>query len=510
MAEAYGFEGPTIRLGRPYPEPEEIDTQVEVGIPLGLLNRHGLIAGATGTGKTKTLQLMAEQISAAGCPVFAADMKGDLAGIARPGEASDPVKERVEELDQDWQPVGAPVELMSLTGQEGVALRASVSAFGPDLLSKVMDLNETQTSSLSLIFRFCEEGGLPLIELEDLRAALAYLVGPGKDDLGDLGGVSKATVGVIQRKVSELEGDGGDAFFGEPEFDIAELFATAEDGRGIVSVLDLTGVATQPKLFSTFLMWVLGELFADLPEVGDPDKPELVFFFDEAHLLFDDASDAFLDAVAQTVRLIRSKGVGVFFVTQLPTDLPEEVLSQLGHRVQHAVRAFTPKDARALKAAVDTFPITEHYDLEETLTQLGVGEAAVTVLDERGVPTAVAATRLYAPASRMSPLTEDERDEIIDASELFDKYEEPVDRESAEEMLAAKLAGDRERAAKVRDAAARDRSDDATPRRTRRKTRSTRRRKKSTEEQLLGQATKFLKSRQGQKVVRDLLGMLRR
>ncbi len=510
MAEAYGHDGPTVRLGRPYPEPGAIDTGVEVGIPLGLLNRHGLIAGATGTGKTKTLQLMAEQISAAGCPVFAADMKGDLAGIARPGEASDPVKERVAELAQDWQPQGAPVELMSLTGEEGVALRASVSSFGPDLLSKVMNLNETQASSLSLIFRFCEEGGLPLIELEDLRAALAYLVGPGKDELGDLGGVSKATVGVIQRKVSELEGDGGDIFFGEPEFDISELLATAEDGRGIVSLLDLTGVATQPKLFSTFLMWVLGELFADLPEVGDPDKPELVFFFDEAHLLFDDAPDAFLDAVAQTVRLIRSKGVGVFFVTQLPTDLPEEVLSQLGHRVQHAVRAFTPKDARALKAAVDTFPITEHYDLEETLTQLGVGEAAVTVLDERGVPTAVAATRLYAPASRMAPLTDEERDEIIDTSELFDKYEERVDRESAEEMLAAKLAGDRERAAELREEAVRERPEPSAPRGKRRRSRSTNRRTKSTEEQLLGQATKFLNSRQGQKVVRGLLGMLRR
>ena len=420
MAAGYGFDGPRIHLGRPMAAPgaEPPDTAVDVALPLGFLNRHGLIAGATGTGKTRTLQLIAEQASAAGCPVFAADVKGDLAGIGAPGEASEGVTARASELAHEWEPAGCPVELLSLTGANGVPLRATVTAFGPTLLAKVLGLNETQESSLFLVFRFCDEKGLPLVDLEDLRAALAYLTGPGKAELKAIGGISTATAGVLLRQVSRLEAEGGDAFFGEPEMEIADLIRTAPDGRGIVSVLDLADMGERPALFSTFLMWVLAELFDALPEVGDPEKPVLVFFFDEAHLLFDEASDAFLEAVARTVRLIRSKGVGVFFITQLPTDLPDEVLAQLGHRVQHAVRAFTPKDARALKQAVETFPTTEHYDLAETLQALGVGEAAVTALDPRGVPTPVAATRLYPPASRMAPLTPEERAAAIAASPL--------------------------------------------------------------------------------------------
>ena len=364
MAAGYGFTEPTVRLGRPFVDPAAPDTAVEIAIPLRFLNRHGLIAGATGTGKTRTLQLIAEQVSAAGCAVFAADMKGDLAGVGAAGAADDRLTARATELADVWSPAPCPVELLSLTGADGVAIRATVTEFGPTLLSKVLGLNETQESSLGLIFRFCDEKGLALIDLEDLRAALAYLTGPGKAELKTLGGISSSTAGVLLRKVSQLEAEGGDVFFGEPAFDVADLLRTAPDGRGIVSVLDLVNVARQPALFSTFLMWVLAELFECLPEVGDPERPSLVFFFDEAHLLFDDASDSFLDSVAQTVRLIRSKGVGVFFVTQLPTDVPDEVLAQLGHRVQHAVRAFTPKDARALKSAVETFPVTEHYELD--------------------------------------------------------------------------------------------------------------------------------------------------
>jgi DNA helicase HerA-like ATPase len=439
MAAGYGFGVPSIRLGRPFQDPAQPDTAIEVGIPLGLLNRHGLIAGATGTGKTRTLQLIAEQVSAAGCPVFAADMKGDLAGIGAAGVADDRLTGRATDLAFEWAPAACPVELLSLTGQDGVPVRATVTEFGPVLFAKVLELNETQEESLGLVFRHCDAKGLALIDLEDLRAALAWLTGEGKAELKAIGGISSATAGVLLRKVSQLEADGGDVFFGEPAFAVPDLLRTAPDGRGIVSVLDLVDVARRPALFSTFLMWVLAELFESLPEVGDPEKPTLVFFFDEAHLLFDGASDAFLDAVAQTVRLIRSKGVGVFFITQLPTDLPDVVLAQLGHRVQHAVRAFTPRDARALKAAVETFPVTAHYDLAETLQSLGIGEAAVTALDPRGVPTPVAATRLFPPASRMTPLTPEERAAAIAASPLRPRYAERLDRESAAEQLAARI-----------------------------------------------------------------------
>ena len=504
MAKGYGFEGPTIRLGRPYAVVGQPDTEVEIGIPVGFLNRHGLIAGATGTGKTRTLQLIAEQISAAGCPVFAADMKGDLAGLGAPGTPDDRITARAGELATEWTPAGCPVELLSLTGADGVALRTTVTEFGPTLLSKVLGLNETQESSLGLVFRFCDTSGLALIDLEDLRAALAYLTGPGKAELKTLGGISTATAGVLLRMVSQLEAEGGDVFFGEPAFDVTDLLRTAPDGRGIVSVLDLKDVARRPALFSTFLMWVLAELFERLPEVGDPDTPTLVFFFDEAHLLFEDASDAFLTAVAQTVRLIRSKGVGVFFVTQLPTDLPDEVLSQLGHRVQHAVRAFTPKDARALKSAVETFPITTHYDLAETLQSLGVGEAAVTALDTRGVPTPVAATRIYPPASRMTPLTAQERARTIAASPLTPRYAERLDRESAAELLEARLAGDAARQQEVRERV-RERPSAPAPRR---------RSPPREDSSLADQVQDVLGSRVGRQVtrefVRGIFGMLRR
>jgi DNA helicase HerA-like ATPase len=303
------------------------------------------------------------------------------------------------------------------------------------------------------VFRFCDQRGLPLIELEDLRATLTFLSDPGKAELEDLGGLSKATVGVLQRKVSELEAQGGDELFGEPELDVRDLLRTAPDGRGVISVLELADVADRPALFSTFLMWVLAELHEALPEVGDPDRPTLVFFLDEAHLLFEDATKGFRQSVEQTVRLIRSKGVGVFFITQLPTDLPDDVLAQLGNRIQHAVRAFTPRDAKGLRSAVETYPRTEHYDLAETLQALGVGEAVVTVLDPRGVPTPVAATRLYPPASRMGPLTPQEQEGVVAASPLRAKYAERVDRESAEEMLAARVAGDEARVEEVRQAA---------------------------------------------------------
>ena len=372
-----------------------------IRIPLSMLNRHGLVSGATGTAKTKTLQLMAEQISAAGVPVFAADIKGDLSGIASPQPERQAAGAYPEEIGQDWQPRRAcPTEFFAIGGQgNGVPLRATMSSFGPVLLSKVLGLNDVQESSLGLVFHYADQAGLPLLDLKDLRAVLTHLTSDeGKAELKNIGGLSTSTVGVILRTLITFADQGADAFFGEPEFDTADLLRVTRDGRGVVSLLELPNLIDRPAVFSTFLMWLLADLFHELPEVGDVDKPRLVFFFDEAHLLFDDASKAFLDAIAQTVRLIRSKGVGIFFVTQTPKDVPEDVLAQLGSRVQHQLRAHTPNDAKALKQTVATFP-KSHYDLSEALQQLGIGEAIVTVMDPDGAPTPVAWTRMRAPES---------------------------------------------------------------------------------------------------------------
>lgn len=420
-----------------------------VRVPLSMLNRHGLIAGATGTGKTKTLQVLAEQISAAGVPVFAADIKGDLSGLAAPGEANEKLDRRTAGIGQNWQPTASPVEFHRL-GSEGVGVpvRATLSSFGPTLLSKVLGLNQTQESTLGLVFHYADTAGLPLLDVSDLSAVLAHLVSDeGKDDLKGLGGVSKATVGVIQRNLTTLAAQGADEFFGEPEFDTADLLRVTPDGRGLISLMELPSVQDRPQVFSTFLMWLLADLFQDLPEVGDADKPKLVFFFDEAHLLFKDASKAFLDAITQTVRLIRSKGVGVFFVTQTPKDVPEDVLAQLGSRVQHQLRAHTPNDAKALKATVATFP-TSSYDLGEVLTTLGIGEAVVTVMDPDGAPTPVAWTRILAPQSLMSPCPAAQMESAVAASPLMAKYGQTIDRESAREMLAARLEAGAEEAAR--------------------------------------------------------------
>jgi hypothetical protein len=407
-----------------------------VAVPTAMMNRHGLIAGATGTGKTKTLQLMAEQLSAAGVPVFVADMKGDLAGIGAVGETSDRVSQRATDTGWTWKGTACPVEFLSLTGTRGAQLRATVSSFGPLLLAKVLDLNETQSSVLAMVFKYCDDRDLELVDFKDLRAALQFLSGDGAADLADYGGMSKATVGVLLREMVELEAQGALAFFGEPEFELADLMQVERDGRGLVTVLELPDVQDKPALFSTFMMWMLARLHGELPEVGDIEKPRLAFFFDEAHLLFNGASKPFLEQVQQVVRLIRSKGVGVFFITQSPKDVPAEVLGQLGNRVQHALRAFTPDDQKALRAAARTFPNTEFYDIEETLTTLGIGEALVTVLDARGAPTAPVATRMIPPASRMGPLTDAEFTQRLGTPQVR-KYAAAVDRESAYEKLAA-------------------------------------------------------------------------
>ena len=439
IAAAYTTTGPAIDLGRGVHDGAVAQGAV-VQIPLAMMNRHGLVAGATGTGKTRTLQGLAEQLSAAGVATFVADMKGDLSGLGTPGAAEGPAPKRDAELGITYAPTGFPVEYLALGGiGAGVPVRATVSDFGPQLLAKVLDANETQEQSLGLVFRYADTKQLPLLDLSDLRALLTFLASDqGKAELEGLGGVSSSTVGVLLRSLVVLEDGGGTELFGEPQLDIADLLRTAPDGRGIISCLELPGVQDKPKLFSTALMWLLAELFEHLPEVGDLDQPKLVFFFDEAHLLFDGASKAFLESVEQTVRLIRSKGVGVFFVTQTPKDVPADVLAQLGNRVQHALRAFTPDDAKALKATVSTFPKSDFYDLGSLLTQLGIGEAAVTILSETGVPTPVVHTKLRAPSARMAPA--DDVAAAAKASPLYAKYGTRVDSQSAREMLAARLA----------------------------------------------------------------------
>src|SRR5829696_8692673 len=438
IGQAYATEGAVIDLGRGVHE-GALAPEAVVWLPLATMNRHGLIAGATGTGKTKTLQLITEQLSAQGVPVFVADVKGDLSGLAEPAEAGGPAEKRMQDLGLPFAPASFPIEFLSLGGiGPGVPVRATVSDFGPQLLAKVLRANETQESSLGLVFHYADTKGLPLLDLGDLRALLTFLDSKdGKAELEGLGGLSKASVGVLLRALVGLETGGGTEFFGEPQLEIADLMRVAPDGRGVVSCLELPAVQDRPGLFSTVMMWLVAELFEQLPEAGDVEKPKLVFFLDEAHLLFADATDAFVDSVTRTVRLIRSKGVGVFFVTQAPTDLPESVLGQLGSRVQHALRAFTPKDAKDLRAVVSTYPTSEFYDVGELLTSMGTGEAAVTLLSEKGVPTPVVHTRMLAPASKMAPAAD--VDGPANASPLYAKYGARVDAQSAREMLAGRI-----------------------------------------------------------------------
>jgi DNA helicase HerA-like ATPase len=437
IAGAYKAQGKTLELGKGVFEGKVAATAV-VQVPLRMMNRHGLIAGATGTGKTKGLQGIAEQLSEAGVSVFAADMKGDLSGLSQPGGASGIASDRWKELGETFTPTAFPVEYLALGGiGPGIPVRATVSDFGPLLLGKILQANETQEQSLSLVFRYADQKGLPLLDLSDLRALLTFLASQeGKAELTGIGGVASATIGVLLRQLVQLEDGGGSEFFGEPQLDIADLLRTAPDGRGIISCLELPAVQDKPTLFSTALMWLLAELFEELPEIGDRE-PKLVFFFDEAHLLFDGATKAFLDSIVQTVRLIRSKGVGVFFCTHQPKDVPTDVLAQLGNRIQYALRAFTPDDAKALRATVSTFPKSDFYDLGELLTSLGIGEAAVTILGESGVPTPVVHTKIRAPRSKMQAA--DDVDGAAKASALFVKYGTRVDSQSAREMLAARL-----------------------------------------------------------------------
>lgn len=480
-------------------------SDVPIRIPIAMLNRHGLVAGATGTGKTKTLQVLAEQLSAAGVPVFAADIKGDLSGIASAGAADPKLLARTESIGQRWAGIASPTEYFTLGGQGiGIPIRATVSSFGPLLLSKVLGLNPTQESSLGLVFHYADSAGLPLVDLSDLRAVLNWLVSDaGKPELKELGGLSPATAGVILRELIGFADQGADVFFGEPEMETSEFLKVTPDGKGIVSLLEIPGVQDRPALFSTFLMWLLADLFNDLPEVGDTDKPKLVFFFDEAHLLFRDGSKDFIASITQTVRLIRSKGVGIFFVTQTPKDVPNDVLAQIGSRVQHQLRAHTPDDAKALKATVSTYPISG-YNLADVLTSLAIGEAIITVMNEKGAPSPVAWTRLRAPQGSMAPTPNEVMQATVNASPLLAKYGTPVDPESAREILAAKMNA---AAAAVADAPAAStqsaydkmvRDLRGSPRARATTTRTPARQNKSVLEDVLG-------SRSGQTIVREVL-----
>jgi len=441
MADGYALDQPAVMLGSPLLD-NDVYNSSHVQVALSTLNRHGLIAGATGTGKTKTLQLMAGQLSKAGVSCFVADIKGDVTGMAAPGDATNPiVAQRMQSLELPYTPSGHPVEFLSLSGKRGAQVRATVHSFGPLLLGKVLELNDTQTAVMSLIFKYCDDNQLPLLDLKDLVETLKFLSSDAaKSALADYGGMSTATVGVLLRSIIVLEQTGADIFFGEPEFDVADLLRTTPDGQGVVSMLELSDVMDKPALFSTFMLWMLAQLYERLPEVGDLPKPKLCFFFDEAHLLFNNASNALMEEIEQTARLIRSKGVGVYFATQAPGDVPSSVLSQLGNRFEHALRAFTPQDADDLHRTARTFPMTDFYDVEKMLTSLGIGEAAITVLSPRGVPTPLAATRLVAPDSQMAPIPDDQFAALVAASPLQVKYGTTVDRQSAFEMLSARIA----------------------------------------------------------------------
>jgi uncharacterized protein len=439
VKDGYTFKGESKKIGVAI-----LDGQVvpgaDVYLPLKTMNRHGLIAGATGTGKTKTLQVISECLSDASVPVLLMDIKGDLSGIAAAGSSNDKIKERYQKLNLEYQPLAYPVDLLTLSNQKGVRLRATVSEFGPVLLSKILDLNDTQGGLVAMIFKYCDDTKLPLLDLKDFIKVLQYVSNEGKAELEKTyGKIASTSTGTILRKVIELQQQGADNFFGEKSFEVDDLMRIGEDGRGMISVLRVTDLQDRPKLFSTFMLQLLAELYASSPEEGDLDKPKLVLFIDEAHLIFQEASSALLQQIETIVKLIRSKGIGIFFCTQNPMDVPSSVLGQLGLKIQHALRAFTAADRKVIKQTAENYPETNFYKTDELITQMGIGEAMVTMLNEKGIPTPLVHTMLIAPRSRMDILTEAEIDAIIAKSKLVAKYNQVIDNESAYEILTAKL-----------------------------------------------------------------------
>nr|WP_299385833.1 helicase HerA-like domain-containing protein [Allomuricauda sp.] len=439
IEKGYTTKGDFITMGAAMLDGEAV-TNAFVKVPLKTLNRHGLIAGATGTGKTKTLQVISENLSDKGIPVLLMDLKGDLSGIAQPSPGHPKIDERHEKIGLPFEASGFPVEILSLSEQDGVRLRATVSEFGPVLLSRILDLTVTQEGIVAVVFKYCDDNKLPLLDLKDFKKVLQYATGEGKKEFQSAyGRISTSSTGTILRKIIELEQQGAELFFGEKSFDVEDLVRIDEDGRGYINIIRLTDIQDRPKLFSTFMLSLLAEIYATFPEQGDSDRPELILFIDEAHLIFKEASKALLDQIESIVKLIRSKGIGLYFVTQNPTDVPDDVLAQLGLKVQHALRAFTAKDRKAIKLTAENYPISEFYDTKEVLTSLGIGEALISALDEKGRPTPLAATLLRAPMSRMDVLTQSELEEAIGKSKLVKKYNEDIDRESAYEILNEKI-----------------------------------------------------------------------
>lgn len=439
ITQGYTCKGKFITIGAAM-QNKEVVKDCFVNLPLKTLNRHGLIAGATGTGKTKTLQVLAENLSLNGVPTLLMDLKGDLSGIAAQGEEKSFITERHQKMNIPFSPKGFPVELMTISEQSGVRLRATISEFGSVLLARILELSDVQEGVLAVIFKYCDDKNYPLLDLKDLKKILQYSTEEGKEEFEkDYGKISSASTGAILRKIVELENQGADLFFGERSFEVEDLLRTDNEGNGYVNIIRLTDIQDRPKLFSTFMLCLLAEVYNTFPEQGDSEKPKLVIFIDEAHLIFSEASKALLNQLENIVKLIRSKGVGLIFCTQTPTDVPDSVLSQLGMKIQHALRAFTAKDRQAIKLTAQNYPISEHYDVAQTLTELGTGEAFVTVLDEKGRPTPLAATMLRAPMSRMDILQDDEIQQLIQKSSLSKKYNEVIDRESAYEILTAKV-----------------------------------------------------------------------
>ena len=493
----YTFEGNSIILGGAMLD-KECQTNSLVKLPLGMMNRHGLIAGATGSGKTKTLQIIAEQLSANSVPVLLMDIKGDLSGVAVPSGGHAKIDERHAKIGIPFEASSSPVEFLTLSDEKGARLRATVTEFGPVLFSKILDLTATQSVIVAVAFKYCDDKGLPLLDLKDFRKTLQYMTGEGKKEVeGEYGRMSTASVGTILRKIVELEQQGADIFFGERSFDTDDLIRLDENGKGMISILRLTDIQDKPKLFSTFMLQMLAEVYSTFPEEGDLDQPKLVIFIDEAHLVFNEASDALLDQIEAIVKLIRSKGVGLFFVTQNPADVPDAVLGQLGMKIQHSLRAFTAKDRKAIKLAAQNYPDTDYYEVEELLTELGIGEALVTVLNEKGIPTPLAHTLLRAPQSRMDVLSKGEIDDILSKSDIIDKYNEVIDRESAYEVLKGKIENAQEKENQEELKKEQEKAKKATSR--------SRRKEKSTFEKVAGSSVGKTVVRE---VTRGLLGAL--
>lgn len=454
IKSGYTFKGESVQIGAAVLDGEVIP-EAGIFLPLKTMNRHGLIAGATGTGKTKTLQMISEFLSDASVPVLLMDIKGDLSGIAAMGSENDKVKDRYQKLNLTYTPAAFPAELMSLTGKNGVRLRATVSEFGPVLLSKILGLNDTQGGVVALIFKYCDDNQMPLLDLKDFIKVLQYIGDEGKAEIEKLyGKISTTSTGTILRKVIELQQQGADVFFGEKSFEVDDLMRMSGDGRGMINILRVTDIQDKPKLFSTFMLQMLAELYASCPEEGDLDKPKLVMFIDEAHLIFEEASTELTQQIETIIKLIRSKGIGIFFCTQNPMDVPADVLGQLGLKVQHALRAFTAADRKVIKQTAENYPETSYYKTEDLITQLGIGEALITMLNEKGIPTPLAHVMLCSPRSRMDVLTDGEMDAINSKSKLVSKYNQDIDNKSAYEILTAKLQEAAEKTASEEEAPA--------------------------------------------------------